>query len=163
VGIAVAHHLEPMSDALTLARAAEKEAKKTRNALAITVSKRSGSDRTVAGLWGVFERQLNTFICLHRDNAIPDGAAYELFSLADTYGDLPIEALQQEAIRILKRKRTSKGEKVSDAVLQQMTDAVLKTCKAREIVQLAHTLIIARMFADAMTLAQTPIREEQCK
>ena len=50
-GIVVAHHLEPLSDTLDLARQAEKVAKTVvgKEGLAITVSKRSGVDRTVKG------------------------------------------------------------------------------------------------------------------
>jgi len=46
-GIAVAHHLEPLQDGLTLARDAEKKAKGIpgKNALAVIVDKRSGASR----------------------------------------------------------------------------------------------------------------------
>lgn len=152
VGIAVAHFLEPMSDALTLARAAEKAAKVSRNALAIMVSKRSGSDRTIAGVWGTVDEQLEQFIKLHCDDRIPDGAAYEIATLADTYGnDLPIDALQHETNRILGRKRTSHEQKLDKDVLEELN--VDKTKDAADIERLAHTLIIARMFADAQQLA----------
>ena len=45
-GLAIVHHLEPLSEALTLARKAEKAAKAIpgKNALAVTLSKRSGSE-----------------------------------------------------------------------------------------------------------------------
>ena len=44
VGVAICHHLDPLSDALTLAREAEKEAKRfpRKNALCVKVDKRSG-------------------------------------------------------------------------------------------------------------------------
>ena len=46
VGVVISHHLEPLSDALALAREAEKTAQRVprKNALAVTVSKRSGAD-----------------------------------------------------------------------------------------------------------------------
>ncbi len=49
VGIAVVHHLHPLSSALDIARAAEKTAKKIpgKNALAITIRKRSGGEYTL--------------------------------------------------------------------------------------------------------------------
>ena len=49
VGVAIIHHLQPLREALELARSAEKSAKhvKDKNALAITISKRSGSDFTI--------------------------------------------------------------------------------------------------------------------
>ena len=60
IGVVIAHHLEPLSDVLALARGAEKAAKnhKGKNALAITLSKRSGADRTIVGGWkeGIAER-----------------------------------------------------------------------------------------------------------
>jgi CRISPR-associated protein Cmr2 len=85
VGLAICHHLEPLSDALDLARAAEKAAKGVvgKNALAITLSKRSGADVTIRGSWssGFFER-LEQFVALHRAEALPDGAAYDLRRLS---------------------------------------------------------------------------------
>jgi CRISPR-associated protein Cmr2 len=154
VGIAVTHHIEPMSDALDLARQAEKEAKKTRNALAVTVSKRSGSDRTVAGAWDTIDEQLETFILFHRLEQIPDGAAYELVRLADDPGDaLPDTALRQEAIRILRRKRTSDDQKIEKTILEKLEKQVALTQNAHDLKQLAHKLIVARLFADAMDLA----------
>ena len=53
IGIAIYHHLEPLNDALELARNAEKIAKKVdgKNALAITLSKRGSGDRTITGSW----------------------------------------------------------------------------------------------------------------
>jgi CRISPR-associated protein Cmr2 len=89
VGVVIAHHLDPLQDSLETVRRAEKAAKKYRQALAVTVLKRSGGDTTVAGQWAdssfsgslkfgsVYERlkELTTF---HVQNDIPDGLAYEL-------------------------------------------------------------------------------------
>src|SRR5205823_13783871 len=86
-GIAVGHHLDPLSDTLELAREAEKAAKKKvegKNALAINVSKRSGADWLVKGSWdekadgGAFDRRLNRFIYLQLAEELPRGIGYEL-------------------------------------------------------------------------------------
>ncbi len=175
-GIAVTHHLEPLGDALDLAAKAERTAKGTRNALAITVSKRSGADRTVGGPWGSFNVRLDKFVTLHRLDAVPDGAAYELRTLARQLGGdkkatrnpLLAEAMSAEAIRILERKQPNHGAK------RRLAGAALKTLAAAlaalqqeaaeldragaEVGDLADELIVARLFADAEDLAQMPVR-----
>ena len=79
-GVVIAHHLEPLSDVLALARGAEKAAKdhKGKNALAIILSKRSGADRTIVGGWkeGIVERL--GFLMQHIAEGVPEGAAYEI-------------------------------------------------------------------------------------
>lgn len=192
-GIAITHFLQPISDSLNLARSAEKIAKGVdgKNALAITISKRSGTDRTIKGKWepdskdekkGATEEtqkqeeksdgksneqekpktkiyeDLNYFICLHRQQQIPNGAAYEIVNLVDQYGDvLPIEAIQKEVIRILKRKRTSGNKELETKVSEKLKDIVQAAATAEDIKQLAYMLITARTFADAYDLAQKPL------
>ena len=122
VGIAIAHHIEPLGDTLQLARDAEKFAKQLpgKNALAITLSKRSGADRSIRGRWGdasgAFLQRLQTLIILHREEAIPDGAAYELRDLAERLGRAPADlrlaldpAMRSNAIGIFERKRGRRG------------------------------------------------------
>jgi CRISPR-associated protein Cmr2 len=120
VGIAVAHHVEPLSDALTLVREAEKKAKSVpnKNALAVVVSKRSGVDRKVSDAREKLAERLMLFIRLHRLEAIPDGAAYELRNLArqlnvpKSHNDYALmqDAMREDAIRILRRKRVMGGK-----------------------------------------------------
>jgi CRISPR-associated protein Cmr2 len=136
VGIAVAHHLEPLSGVLEMARAAEKKAKGIpgKNALAITVSKRSGTDRTVAGRWGEIDTRLEMFIKLHQADAFPDSVAYELRDLSLTlkvseenasYETLQ-EAMRFEAVRILHRKRPARGTMaISDTDLKNLEGYIL--------------------------------------
>jgi CRISPR-associated protein Cmr2 len=162
VGIVVAHHLEPLTDALALARAAEKAAKSVpgKNALAVTVSKRSGSDRTVAGTWGTLDRRLEQFIVLHRSDAIPDGAAFELRDLALRLGFLE-EAMRKEALRILRRKEAQRGlQPVAKHVLGKLDELINR--QQVPIAQLAEELIIAREFAVAEDQANSPLIVEGC-
>jgi CRISPR-associated protein Cmr2 len=136
-GVAISHHLDPLSDALELARGAEREAKKSRNALAVTVSKRSGVDRTVSGVWGTLDRRLALFTGLHLADAVPDGAAYELellgHQLQAEESDKRYLALQQaqaaEAVRILGRKQPHHGQekKLANDILKVLTEMLQGT------------------------------------
>ena len=165
-GIVVAHHLAPLSDVLELARAAEKAAKSVqgKNALAVTLSKRSGVERTVKGAWGVLDGRLEWLIALHRTEAIPDGAAYELRDLArrleppdEELRATLREAARAEAMRILRRKKARRGvELVSERVLKKLEE-LLNKFSFEELRQLADELVIAREFAAAMDLAGMPL------
>ncbi|MDZ4721927.1 MAG: type III-B CRISPR-associated protein Cas10/Cmr2 [Roseiflexaceae bacterium] len=159
-GLAIVHHVEPLSDALDLARAAEKRAKKVpgKNALAITLSKRSGSDRTISGTWGEIDQRMKTFIRMHRNDDLPDGAAYQLQELAQML-PLPddgmdrslIEAARQaEALRLLKRKRARRGTEDLDQEVRTELEGYLKSMRLGDLVD---ELIVARMFASAEDLA----------
>jgi CRISPR-associated protein Cmr2 len=168
-GIAVTHHLEPLQDALTLARAAEKKAKGIpgKSALAVIVDKRSGASRFIADTWASIDRRLQTFIGWHCSDQIPDKAGYELRDLAlrlegskiETEGDRDYldRAKLAEATRILHRKRGEHGrEDLRDQVLVEF-EGMLHSADSgdeRHIVdQLANELIIAKVFADAVSQA----------
>jgi CRISPR-associated protein Cmr2 len=168
VGIAIAHHLDPLSDVLELARAAERAAKSVvgKNALAVTLSKRSGVERTVKDSWGKLDRQLECLINLHRTEAIPDGVAYELCDLArqletsnEELKDKLREAAYAEAKRILRRKKARRGtEPLAEDTLRRLESFLNKDGFSFEkLKQLADTLIIAREFATAMDLANIPL------
>ncbi|MEI6179174.1 MAG: type III-B CRISPR-associated protein Cas10/Cmr2 [Chloroflexales bacterium] len=166
VGLAICHHIEPLSDALNLARAAEKAAKgmKDKAALAITLSKRSGADLTVRGRWqGAFYERLDRFVKLHQADALPDGAAYELRDLDERVGrTLAPEALIADATRILGRKRAQHGRAGIEPTDLAMIKNALDTGKAElrqsdgrpvwGINELADELIVARVFARAQGL-----------
>lgn len=165
-GLVVAHHLESLSDALALARQAEKAAKgmEGKNALAVTVSKRGGADRTVKGHWGKLDRRLEMFADWHCAGDVPDGAAYELETLTRQF-TIPDEAapadderrsvlkaaLKPEALRIWGRKRAERGEvKMRPEVLGKLKRLLDEEVTVAE---LAEELIVARIFADAKKLA----------
>jgi CRISPR-associated protein Cmr2 len=177
IGIVIVHHLFSLREALNLARAAEKRAKKVprKNALAITVSKRSGDDYSVAGHWGDLDTHLDTLIELSMDDVIPAGMAYELRDLAlrlqgdDKAQDEQLRrAMFTEARRIVKRKKsflkpqpaqdTSEGtDNRLDTLLKRLDDAEkLPSSKGTgpvSLEQISHELIIARILADARRLA----------
>lgn len=164
IGIAICHHLESLADTLQLAREAERKAKDLPNkhGLAITVSKRSGADRTVVGSWDRTEhdiaplyQRLQQLTGLHMRNAIPDGAAYELRDLMQRLPDAPAAALRAEAIRIVKRKRGEQGiAEHANADLVALaellpTSAVPTTHEYWNIACFADELIVARELARA--------------
>ncbi len=164
-GIAICHHLEPLNDALDLARNAEKEAKKIKgkNALAITLRKRGSGNRNISGSWNElsnphnqgFYSRLEHLIQWHREDSIPDGVAYEFHDLAMRVGhDLQLEALKHEAIRIVKRKRAQRGSlKESSKQLLALVET-LPTDPAQakhwNLAQCANELIVTRIFATAL-------------
>lgn len=184
IGIVITHHLFSLREALNLARAAEKRAKKVpgKNALAITVSKRSGDDYSVAGHWNDLDRHLDELIEMSMADAIPDGMAYELRDLALRLS-LPTEGLEDEekrqaeklreamfteAGRIVKRKMSflkpqsaqDSGEgtnKKLDTLLKRLDNAERPPSSTDtsplSLEQISHELIIARILADARTLA----------
>lgn len=164
VGIAIAHHIEPLQDALTKMRDAEKEAKKVngKNALAIVLSKRSGADRIIKGSWKddrktgrSFAERLKWFVQLHLDDALPDGAAYEIRDLWLRFKNVSEleEPMKAEAVRILRRKRSNQGlSKVSQDILDKIE--LLITSKEFSLKDLANEIIVARDFARAYKQAK---------
>lgn len=161
-GLVVAHHLDPLSDVLELARQAEMLAKSIddKNALAITVSKRSGVDRTVKGKWGKLDHRLTRFIEWHCNGDVPDGAAYELdkltrqLAVAEDDPRRPIfeKAIKADALRIWGRKRALGGAKEVRDDIRQEVRRLLDSGEI-SVAELAQELIVARMFADAKALA----------
>ena len=177
VGIAVAHHLEPLEDTLDLARKAEKAAKAVegKNALAVIVDKRSGISRTLKGTWGTIDKRLSQFVEWHIADEIPDGAAYQLKDLANrlevsdkvSYEDRGVlqRAKIAEGKRILKRKEISEEAlRKLENFLNDIRDVLKKEHLAKgnadkdfvdkSVEVLADELIIAKIFADAMQLSQ---------
>jgi CRISPR-associated protein Cmr2 len=161
VGIAVAHHIEPLSDALELARQSEKEAKtvKGKNALAIIVDKRSGAPKTIKGKWGEIDERLRELIEFDKAGDVSRQAAYELRDLAsrlETDGVAESAQLDElkvcEAKRILKRKLKEVGEKEFSESKFSKIFALLK--EKDGITKLANELIIAKVFADALRQAE---------
>jgi CRISPR-associated protein Cmr2 len=162
-GIVIAHHLTPLSDVLELARSAEKAAKqvKGKNAIAITLSKRSGADRTIKGKWGELDKRLGLLIDFSRQDAISAGTAYELQELSRVLSGtgIPPEGIVAEALRIVKRKRESGGEyRISEKVKEAFQLWLNQESINPE--ELARQMIVAQVFAGAYDLAGIP-KEEQ--
>jgi CRISPR-associated protein Cmr2 len=165
-GLVIVHHMDPLSDALALARNSEKRAKSLpdKNALAVTVSKRSGVDKTVFGKWGTLDNRLEEFTSLLRKDvdAVPDNAAFQLRDLAlrlmakEGFEEAHTldEAMRFEAVRILQRKRSGGGRRQIDPAVSGGLERLINSPDI-SIRQLADELIIARTFAEAADLAES--------
>lgn len=163
-GIVIAHHLTPLSDVFNLARQAEKEAKllKGKNSLAIVLNKRSGTEKLVKGSWYEIIARLEKMVEMSRKGWISGGTAYELLELHLDLSGIGIpneqEAIIDEALRIIKRKRKSgSDEKLTKEVTDQFDRWLLKDKLA--INELAQEMIIAKEFAGSEDLAKKPIKE----
>lgn len=155
IGVAICHHLDPLSDALTLAREAEKEAKRLpdKNALCIKLDKRGGETTTVVDHWGKLDERLKVFTLLFVADQLPDGVAYEFQKLAHQL-KLEPRAIPGEVKRILKRKRSGHGEEVLDKKViarlrQDLIDLEATKPKDGALARLAEELIVARALAAA--------------
>lgn len=150
-GIAVAHHLSPLDAALQEAREAEKRAKDSydRNALSITVMKRSGEPVQVGAKWEISSEKTPKLFLeiaeLFRNEEtglaekFPYEAALEAFALSRT------DAEAHEALlrRLLKR-HAPKYEHAEK--LAQRLSAVSKSLPGGPA-ELANWLLLARFIA----------------
>jgi len=158
IGVAIVHHMEPLADALDIVRKAEKAAKKWRSALAITVSKRSGSDITVSGQWqSGFVQRINDITQMLRREQLPDGYAYEIRELMSRlYPDVTLRpvgtdfatlshVLMLEEQRILKRKKDAQGERVNvDAINAIRQTIAMNYGEFAHVSEWVNEIIVAR-------------------
>jgi len=161
VGLAIAHHLTPLSDVLEQVRGAEKSAKKVKgkNGLAISLAKRGGAERVVKDQVTNLLERIEQLIDMTRKKAVSHGAAYELenlehaLELPDVETETHNKMLRKEAIRILGRKRESGG----DEKVNKETRAKFEKWFEGETVsldELAGEMIIAAELAKAYELAK---------
>ncbi len=163
-GLVIVHHLEPLNDVLELARSTEKTAKtvKGKNALAITLSKRSGAERQVKGhllrsgdegqtdVVPLAER-LQTMVQWWRAGMLSKGTPYEFERLARTMENvLPEKALRAEAIRILKRKRESESNR---ELAEEIISVIERWLDIVPLSELAQEMIVAAEIANAEEMA----------
>jgi len=162
IGIAIAHHLQPLDTTLQAMREAERAAKETydRNALCIHLLKRSGEEVRVGGRW-FYESvpqdtvAMITDICKRfKSGQLAMKLAHVVFEEARTLSHLPKEAQQAELRRLLKRhsqRRMSDDEHealaenltVFASALNSHADKVGK----RGFEQMAEWLLLARFLA----------------
>lgn len=162
-GIAIVHHLEPLEDALDLARRAEKEAKAIsgKNALAVALDKRSGVPRMVSGKWGALDKRLLNLAALHQQGVIPDRMAYQML---DTYHLLGgrsaiaadaslVEVLGLESARIIERKRVTGGQAGVDRAHKDYIHAAIQRGDTT-VDALADELVIAALLGKVGKIAR---------
>jgi len=156
VGLAIAHHLDPLAEVLELAREAEEKAKRVqgKNGFAVTLSRRSGVERTIMGKFQSTSSRLKQLIKYHQQNAVSKGTAYEFQQLYCELGGKKTlqNALEQEAIRILNRKRTSGNEEKVDDTIIKIFLQWMEEDKG-DLRKLANEMIIANIFAQTYDMA----------
>lgn len=154
-GIAIVHHLAPLADALELARRAEKQAKSIdgKNALAITLSKRGGVDRTISGKWTHLKPRLDEMIKMARRDEIAKGTPFELQRMGRTLtGHVEPHAVVREAMRIIDRKRESHSEHpIADDVRELFRSWIVD--QKIPISAIAQEQIVASVLAEAQDVA----------
>ncbi|HEU5375228.1 MAG TPA: type III-B CRISPR-associated protein Cas10/Cmr2, partial [Ktedonobacteraceae bacterium] len=189
-GVAIAHHLESLQQVRQLAKQAEDRAKclEGKNALAITLSKRSGEDYGIAGHWDDLDISLQRLVDFAARKAIPTGTAYELRDLLLRLGVLGeethtssqrqvnspyTEVVERDALRIIKRKLSVPRGKFPPEQIEEIT----RFFKARlgieqpphsdrghirsvALSELINELIVAQVLADAKEVA-TPTKKER--
>ncbi len=170
VGIAVAHHMQPLDAALQAMREAEHAAKETygRNALCIHLLKRSGEEARVGGQW--FSRdpdsklmdtmalveEVRAFFVegLRNKKGLSMKFAHAVFDEARTLAHLPENAQQAELKRLLKRHSESTMSDVErNALAERLTafacalDGHAAEVRKRGFEQMAEWLLLARFLA----------------
>ncbi len=111
IGVALAHHLQPLDLALQAVRRAERRAKQVygRNAIAIEVLKRSGEELTVGMKWfreGMQDAvgELIAFCKLLKEGKLSGKFPYAVHATARALGGVLEEAQKAELRRLLKRQ-----------------------------------------------------------
>lgn len=188
VGIALVHHLEPLSRVRILAREAEKAAKNGgRNALAVLLKKRGGGPRLVVGSWDPrdgsqpLDRRLTIWADLLRKGQLPTRLAGKLEALiaplhlhspdAPPLPEDELEALVQGLVRLgTARRQDQGGGKLSEentrliaelyeSTLRQARDEGVRDAPLVAVARMVDELRIAELLEDAWNEAfGTPMR-----
>lgn len=121
-GIAIAHHFTALSYVRRTSKAAEDRAKKhyDRNALVVTILRRSGEQTQVGCRWWYDElkdeaqpiRLFNQFFTLIKEDKLSPKCVYILLEEAPALVQLGKEAQQSEIKRVLLRQRIKDDEKL---------------------------------------------------
>jgi CRISPR-associated protein Cmr2 len=171
VGIAIAHHLEPMGEVLELARQAEKLAKQRRNAIAIIVSPRSGESKSVSAHWEAalggrtLVERLGFWADSFGSGALPDGVIHHLreavapLSVGLERGDAAALGDVCEALvaRVLSRRDISPAISVQlrEAAKGYLFGVGAELGPVDGVARLADELAVARKLGSAIACART--------
>lgn len=150
-GLVIAHHLSPLDAALQEARAAEKRAKNLygRDALAITVLKRSGEPVQVGAKWEVgSEKTVNLILDFvelfeKKENGLAAKFPYDAAQEAGALMGIADKAHEALLRRLLKRH----GPKINDLETRAERLARLSQGLPGGPVELANWLLLARFIA----------------
>ena len=95
------------------------------------------------------DERLNKWVNMHKDDALPDKAAFDLLTLSKEYlgwsDPVPGDLLKSDAHRLLKRKKAGHGTR---DVKEEDIDALLYGIDSPEVLlKRAKELVIARRLA----------------
>jgi CRISPR-associated protein Cmr2 len=171
-GLVIAHFLTPLQDTLLAARQTEKAAKALtgKDALAISLRRRSGAPLGVLGRVGPLTEALDTLITLYLQDELPGKLAYDVRVLAGDLGPAaPLALATVELGRILKRKKAERSARFLGAdvvtqvskLLQELsqaptTESSTEAPERRDhavLRQLSDLLIVAHALARAQAQA----------
>lgn len=176
IGIVVKHYIEPLSDALEMARRAEAIAKAFpgKGAIAVTLDKRGGAPRTIRGKAENFITRIQKLMEYERAGNVSHQAAYELRDLCnnlnlnrtDAITPEMSEVLRLEARRILARKISAGDPDPSSSRKNSLIEEILPSANGtptstKTILDLADELVIAAMFAKCGAEIQLDRKETQ--
>ena len=172
-GLAIVHHLTPMTEARRLAKEAEGVAKDKagRDALAIILDKRNGVTLTISDKWdnGLDER-LNQWAHLIHHADLPNGLAYELEKMVETFESRGCDssenantreelkdAVKALAKQIINRKRTGEDEGLSEGTKDLLHKSFKEDKTPRIAIRnLSAELQVSRALLKAYTIAWGP-------
>jgi len=170
VGISINHYGEHLGEMIEWSRQAEKAAKKKRNSLAVALHTRTAGEEavTVSRQWDQKPVEtLQLWVSLHRQDALPDRAPFDLRELhreLDSFSrELPeseqktkiSQVLADEVKRILKRKRGEHGK--ADLPKHVYEAVVSRVGEDLDSLRLAvDEMLIARRLAKAEDVANKP-------
>ncbi len=160
-GLAIVHHLTPLGDVMEAVRRAEREAKNHRDdkhELAILLQKRGGSETLAVDVLPTLVDRMQKLAEWWEEDAISHGAAHDLRDLAAFMRgtDLDIGIFAKEAVRILKRKKESGGQR---DVASDVQDTLKRWLREEDVMSLTTEMIIASEFAKACRLTKISCKE----
>ncbi len=159
IGIAIVHHLENLHQALEWARQAEREAKVSRNALAVALHTRGGVPISAVTVFAsdpyqeAWMRSVQAF-----REGLSHGFPYELVHLAREAENtsLSVHALRAEAMRIYRRKEGSEARGIRPEVARYIEQELQQVNSPADLRRFAERLIIARFLATVPDAEVTP-------
>jgi CRISPR-associated protein Cmr2 len=151
IGVAIVHRMEMLQQALEWARAAEAEAKKCRNAIAIALHTRGGVPMTAVTSFekDPYLEEWRQWLKAFRAG-LTRGFPYELQHLAREVenASLSSESLRAEALRIFDRKMGREGRATVEAYRPHLERAIHGIDSADKLRAFAEQLIVARFLAE---------------
>ena len=151
IGVAIVHRMEMLQQALEWARAAEAEAKKRRNAIAIALHTRGGVPLTAVTAFkddpylDEWKKWLKAFRA-----GLTRGFPYELQHLAREVenASLSSESLRAEAMRIFDRKMGREGSAAVKQFRPAFQQRIETIGNANDLRAFAEQLIVARFLSE---------------